>query len=60
MNSQNAQCNLYCANSQIAPYSTMKIRMISINTKGSHHVLPPNQHFTLSKDEWDTKEQGHW
>jgi len=24
--------------------------------KGSHHVVPPNQHFTVSKDEWNTKE----
>jgi len=24
--------------------------------KGSHHVQPPNQHFTVSKDEWNTKE----
>ena len=24
--------------------------------QGSHHVLPPrNQHFTVSKDEWNTK-----
>jgi len=24
--------------------------------KGSHHVLPPNRHFTVSKDEWNTNE----
>ena len=24
--------------------------------KGSHHVLSPNRHFAVSKDEWDTKE----
>ena len=27
--------------------ATMKIRMISV-MKGNHHVLPPNQHFSLS------------
>ena len=35
--------------------TTMKIRTISI-AKGSHHVLSPNRHFTVSKDEWDIKE----
>ena len=37
--------------------ATMKIRMISV-TNGSHHVLsiPPNRHFAVSKDEWDTEE----
>ena len=29
--------------------------MISV-TKESHHVLPLNEHFAVSKDEWDTKE----
>jgi len=24
--------------------------------KGSHHVQPLNQHFAVSKDEWNTKE----
>ena len=24
--------------------------------KGSHSMLPPNQHFVVGKDEWDTKE----
>ena len=35
--------------------ATMKKLMISVS-KGSHYVLPSNRHFTVSNDEWDTKE----
>ena len=35
--------------------ATMKNTTISV-TNGSHHVLSPIQHFAVSKDEWDTKE----
>ena len=42
--------------------STSAIKIATITnmddsvTKGSHHVLSPNQHFAVSKDKWDTKE----
>ena len=42
------RCTAVCTKSTLAiKVTTMKVRMISV-TEGSHHVLQPNRHFSLS------------